>query len=45
MEKPRYSMTKKKFLYHIFPQIRPKRIIDGKFQHKEGDYTLEKARK
>jgi hypothetical protein len=45
MEKPKYSMTKPNSR-NIFPQIQPfKRIIKGKHQHKDGKYTLEKARK
>jgi hypothetical protein len=42
MEKPRYSMTKPN-MQNIFPSLQ--RIIDRKLQHKEGSYTLEKARK
>jgi hypothetical protein len=41
MEKPSYSMTKfTQYLSTALP-----RIIDGKHQNKEGNYTLEKARK
>jgi len=45
MKKPRYSMTKPN-LHNIF-SINPalQRIRDGKLQHKEGNYTLEKVRK
>jgi hypothetical protein len=44
MEKPRYSMTKlNSHNVSINPALQ--RIIDGKHQHKEGNYTLEKARK
>jgi hypothetical protein len=43
MEKPRHSMTKKNAQYlstiPAFPMI-----IHRKLQHKEGKYTLEKAR-
>jgi hypothetical protein len=38
MKKPTYSMTKPN-VHNIFPQ----RIIDGKLQHKEDNYTLEKT--
>jgi hypothetical protein len=33
----------KKKSHNIFPQIQPYK--DGKLQHKEGNYTIEKARK
>jgi hypothetical protein len=36
-------MSKK--LNNIFPQIQPFRIINGKLQHKEENYTLEKTKK
>jgi hypothetical protein len=39
MEKTRYSMTKPN-LHNINPVLQ--RIIDGKYQYKEGNYTLEK---
>jgi hypothetical protein len=44
MEKPKYSMTKTNLKC---PSTNPalQRIIDGKLQHKEANYTLEKARK
>jgi hypothetical protein len=45
MEKTRYSMTKPNS-HNIFPKIQPyKIIVDGKHQHKVGNYTLGKARK
>jgi hypothetical protein len=43
METPRYFMTKQ--IYSISTNPATQRIIDGKHQHKEGTYTLEKARK
>jgi hypothetical protein len=42
MEKPKYSMTKPNSL-SMNPTLQ--RIIKGKLQHKEGNYTIEKARK
>jgi hypothetical protein len=45
MEKPRYSMTKPN-LHNTFTQIQAlQRIINGKHHHKEGNYTIETARK
>jgi hypothetical protein len=44
MEKPRYSMSKTNS-HNIFPHIQPYKGIDEKLQLKEGNYTLEKARK
>jgi hypothetical protein len=45
MEKPRYSMTKSNLHNYLPTQPAQQRIIDGKLQHKEGKYNLEKARK
>jgi hypothetical protein len=45
MEKPRYSMKKIKFTQYLSTNPALQRIIDGKPQNKEGNYTLEKARK
>jgi hypothetical protein len=39
-----YSMTKTN-LYNLSTNPALHKIIDGKLQHKEGNYTLEKARK
>jgi hypothetical protein len=36
---------KTKFTQHLSTNPALQRIIDGKHQHKEGNYTLEKARK
>jgi hypothetical protein len=36
---------KSKFTQYIFTNLALQRIIDGKVQHKEGNHTLEKARK
>jgi hypothetical protein len=36
---------KTKFTQYIFINPALQRIIDGKLQHKKGNYTLEKARK
>jgi hypothetical protein len=36
---------KTKFTHYHFMNPAHQRIIDGKLQHKEGNYTLEKARK
>jgi hypothetical protein len=38
-------MTKTKFTQYLSPNPALERIIDGKCQHKEGNHTLEKARK
>jgi len=35
---------KTKFAQYLSTDLAIKRIIDGKLQHKEGNYTLEKAR-
>jgi hypothetical protein len=43
MEKPKYSMTKPKFTQYLSTNPALQRIIDGKRQHKERNYTLEKA--
>jgi hypothetical protein len=43
MEKSKYSMIKPNSYNTNDPALR--RIIKGKHQHKEGNYTLEKARK
>jgi hypothetical protein len=34
-----------KFTQYLSINLTQQRIIDGKLQHKEGNYTLEKARK
>jgi hypothetical protein len=44
MEKIRYSM-KKKFTQYLYTNPAIHRIIHGKHQPIEGNYTLEKARK
>jgi len=44
MKKLRYSMTKP-ITQYLFTNPALQRLIDGKLQHKEGDYTLEKPRK
>jgi hypothetical protein len=44
MEKPRYSKTKTKFKQYLSTNPAPQRIIEGKVQHKVGNYTQEKAR-
>jgi hypothetical protein len=36
---------KTKFTQYLSTNLALQRIIDGKHQHKEGNYTLEKARK
>jgi hypothetical protein len=36
---------KNKFTQYLSTNSALQRIIDGKLQHKEGNYTLEKARK
>jgi hypothetical protein len=36
---------KNKFIQYLSTNPALQRIIDGKLQHKEGNYTLEKARK
>ena len=36
---------KTKFTRYLFTNPALKRVIDGNYQHKEGNYTLEKARK
>jgi len=44
MEKPRHSMTMPN-VYNIFSTISTLHmIVDGNFQHKEGNYTLAKSR-
>jgi hypothetical protein len=43
MEKPRYSVTK--FTHYLSTNLALQRIIDKKHPHKDGNYTLEKARK
>jgi hypothetical protein len=47
MEKTRYSMKKKKNKFTQYLSTNPplQRIINGKLQNKEENYTLEKARK
>jgi hypothetical protein len=45
MEKQKYSMKKNKFTQYLSTIPALRRIIKGKLQHKEGNYTLEKARK
>jgi hypothetical protein len=45
MEKPKYSMTKTKFTQYLSINTTLLRKIKGKLQHKEGNYSLEKARK
>jgi hypothetical protein len=45
MEKPRYSMSKKMYTIYLSTNPALQRIIDGKHQHKKGNYTLEKSRK
>jgi hypothetical protein len=45
MEKSRYSMKKKiKFIQQLSINPALQRIIQGKLQHKEENYTLKKAR-
>jgi hypothetical protein len=44
MEKPRYSMTKT-FTQYLSTNPVLQRIINGKLEHKEENYTLEKATK
>jgi hypothetical protein len=44
MKNPRYSMTKT-FSQYLSTNPALQRIIDGKLQHKEENYALEKARK
>jgi hypothetical protein len=39
-EQPRYSMTKT--INYLSTNLALQRIIDGKLQHKEGNYTLKK---
>jgi hypothetical protein len=41
MEKLRHSMTKNKFTQYFSTNLALQRIIDGKYEHKEGNYTLE----
>jgi hypothetical protein len=44
VEKPKYSRTKPNSQYlSMNPALQ--RIIKGRHQHKDGNYTLEKARK
>jgi hypothetical protein len=45
MKKPRYSMTNTTFIQYLFTNPVLQRIINEKLHHKEGNYTLEKARK
>jgi hypothetical protein len=45
MEKPKYSNDKTKFTQYLSMNPALQRIIKGKLQHKEGNHTLEKARK
>jgi hypothetical protein len=40
-----YSIDKTKFTQYLSTNPALQRIIKGKFQHKEGNYALEKARK
>ena len=42
MEKPKYSKTKIKFNQYLSNNPALQRIIEGKVQHKEGNYTQEK---
>jgi hypothetical protein len=44
MEKPKYSMIKSKFIQYLSTDPALQRIIKGKYQHKDRNYTLEKAR-
>jgi hypothetical protein len=44
MEKPRYSMTIPN-LNNLSTNPALQRTLDGKLQHREGNYSLEKARK
>jgi hypothetical protein len=44
MKKPKYSMTKKKFTQYLSTNPDLQKIIMGKHQPKDGNYTLEKAR-
>jgi hypothetical protein len=39
------SLDKTKFTQYLSTNPALKRIIDGKHQHKEGNYTLEKSKK
>jgi hypothetical protein len=41
MEKPRYTMTKTNPQKYLSTNPALQRIINGKPQHKEGNYTLE----
>jgi hypothetical protein len=43
MEKPKYDKTK--FTQYLSRNPAIQRIIKRKLQHKEGNYTIEKARK
>ena len=45
MGKARYYHDKTKFTQYLFTNPALQRITDKKLQHKEGNYTLEKARK
>jgi hypothetical protein len=36
---------KTKFTQYLSTNLAPQRIIDGKLEHREGNYTLEKTRK
>ena len=45
MNKPKYSMTKKKITQYIPANPTFQRTIKGKSQYKKGNYALEKARK
>jgi hypothetical protein len=45
MEKTKIFQDKTNFTQYLSTNPALKRIIDGKHQHKEGNYTLEKARK
>jgi hypothetical protein len=42
MEKAKYSMTKPNSYLSMNPALQ--RIIKGKHQHKDGNYTVEKTR-
>jgi hypothetical protein len=44
MEKPRYFMVKLTFTKYLFTNPSLQRITDGKLQHKEENYTVEKEK-
>jgi hypothetical protein len=43
MEKTKILHDKNKFTQHLFKNPFLRRTITGKLQHKDGNYTLEKA--